>query len=238
MGWQAKVTRLPDPDNPLHLPPSNSSRTFPITPTSRWRQPFPRRRTDRRVYSASPVPGGDIAQMAARAARSGVLRQVDALDRMRAIVRQAVQRHLTDDDDLRELTAWNGRHNSVAGVPARSTPPPHASAPIPGRVFAGVGLAQPLGVSSAADNAAILVLGTKKDDRLARLRAGEAVARSPGGVGPQIRDFGPSPNRRLAQAARSSNCPDSSANTPPESVGPWSASDRRRPPSADTPRAR
>lgn len=38
------------------------------------------------------------------------------------------------------------------------------------------GLAQPSGVSPADDNAAILALGTQKDDRLARLRAGEATS--------------------------------------------------------------
>jgi nitroreductase len=61
-------------------------------------------------------------------------------------------------------------------VPARSTLPPNGSAPIHGRVFAGAGLAQPSGISPADDNAALLALGTEKDDRLARLRAGEATS--------------------------------------------------------------
>jgi nitroreductase len=138
---------------------------------------IPRRRTDRRAYSSWPVAGGDIALMAARAARSGVmLRQVDALDRMKAIAAQAVTDHATNDDYLRELTTWTGRYGSVAGVPARNAPPPDPTAPLPGRLFAGPGLAQPSGVSPAYDNAAILALGTQKDDRLARLRAGEATS--------------------------------------------------------------
>ena len=95
MGWQAKVTRLPDPDNPRHLATIELQPHIPDHADIALAAAIPRRRTDRRVYSSWPVPGGDIAQMAARAARSGVmLRQVDALDRMRAIVRQAVQRAL------------------------------------------------------------------------------------------------------------------------------------------------
>jgi nitroreductase len=176
-GWQAKVTRLPDPGDPRHLATIELRPHIPDHTDIALAAAIPRRRTDRRAYSSWPVPGGDIAQMAARAARCGVmLRQVDALDRMRAIVTLAVRYHLTDDDYLRELTAWSGRYDSVAGVPARSTPPPDVSAPIPGRVFAGAGLAQPSGISPAADNAALLALGTEKDDRLARLRAGEATS--------------------------------------------------------------
>jgi hypothetical protein len=93
---------------------------------------------------------------------------------MKTIVAQAVRAHATNDDYVRELTTWTGRYGSVAGVPARSTPPADRTAPIPGRLFAGPGLAQPSGVSPADDNAAILALGTENDDRLARLRAGEA----------------------------------------------------------------
>ncbi|EUA02927.1 putative NAD(P)H nitroreductase [Mycobacterium kansasii 824] len=77
---------------------------------------IPRRRTDRRVYSSWPVAGGDVAQMAARAARCGVmLRQVDALDKMRSIVAQAVWRHAGDEGYIRELTTWSGRYGGVAG---------------------------------------------------------------------------------------------------------------------------
>ncbi|BBZ38059.1 Acg family FMN-binding oxidoreductase [Mycobacterium conspicuum] len=177
MGWRAKVSRLPDPLDPSHLATIDLQPHQPDQTDVALAAAIPRRRTDRRAYSSWPVQGGDIAQLAARAARSGVmLRQVDALDRMRAIVTQAVRDHMIDDDYVRELTAWSGRYDSVAGVPARSTPPPQANAPIPGRVFAGVGLAQPSGVSAASDNAAILALGTEKDDRLARLRAGEATS--------------------------------------------------------------
>jgi nitroreductase len=177
MGWRAKVNRFPDPDDPRHLATIEVQPHTPDQADIALAAAIPRRRTDRRAYSSWPVAGGDIALMAARAARSGVmLRQVDALDRMKAIAAHAVTDHATNDDYLRELTAWSGRYGSVAGVPARNAPPPDPTAPIPGRLFAGPGLAQPSGVSPADDNAAILALGTQKDDRLARLRAGEATS--------------------------------------------------------------
>jgi nitroreductase len=43
-------------------------------------------------------------------------------------------------------------------------------------VFAGPGLVQPSGAAPADDGSPILALGTETDDRLARLRAGEATS--------------------------------------------------------------
>jgi len=177
MGWQAKVNRLPDPQDPNHLATIEVHPHSPEQADIALAAAIPRRRTDRRAYSSWPVPGGDIAMMAARAARCGVmLRQVGAVDQMKRIVAQAVRDHIGNEEYMRELTAWTGRYGSVAGVPARNTPPSEPSAPIPGRFLAGPSLAQPSGVSAADDSAAILALGTENDDRLARLRAGEATS--------------------------------------------------------------
>jgi len=177
MGWQAKVNRLPDPADPCRLATIEVRPHVPDHADIALAAAIPRRRTDRRAYSPWPVAAGDIAQMAARTARSGVmLRQVDAVDEMRTIVAQAVWDHITNPEYLRELTTWTGRYGSIAGVPARSTPPSDRTAPIPGRVFAGPGLAQPSGVAPADDGSALLTLGTEQDDRLARLRAGEATS--------------------------------------------------------------
>ncbi|QUR66746.1 Acg family FMN-binding oxidoreductase [Mycobacterium spongiae] len=177
MGWHAKVHRLPDSEDPRHLATVEVAPQIPDQSDIALAAAIPRRRTDRRTYSSWPVAGGDIALLAARAARSGVmLRQVDSLDAMRRIVAQAVGDHAANDDYVRELTAWSGRYSSVAGVPARSAPRSEPAAPIPGRVFAGPGLAQPSGVAPTEDSAALLALGTENDDRLARLRAGEATS--------------------------------------------------------------
>lgn len=177
MGWHARVHRLPDPAEPDHLASIELSPQKPDDLDIMLAGAITRRRTDRRNYSAWPVPWGDIALMGARAARAGVmLRQVDLIPSLNAIVAESVSRHAEDPDYLAELSAWSGRHGSVAGVPARNTPDPDPSSPIPARVFTGPALHQPAEAPSAADNAVVLVLGTEGDDELARLRAGEATS--------------------------------------------------------------
>lgn len=176
-GWQAKVCRVPNPADPSHLASIEVSRQNADQLDIMLAAAIPRRRTDRRHYSFWPVPVSDIALMAARAARNGVtLHQVDAMDKLNAVVAKSVWDHASDADYLAELTAWSGRHASAVGVPARNTPIPDPAAPIPSRRFAGPELAMPPDVSPADDNAVMLALGTRTDDRLAQLRAGEATS--------------------------------------------------------------
>lgn len=176
-GWRADVHRLPDPADISHLA---TIEVHPHTPdhTDLARAAaIPRRRTDRRIYSPRPIPVADIASLVALAGQMGVTaRQVDAMGKLREIVRRAARAHATNRDYLVELTRWSGRYGSRAGVPARSVPEHDCTASIPGRIFAGAGLAQPPGASPANDNAVILVLGTETDDRLAWLRTGEATS--------------------------------------------------------------
>ena len=176
VGWRAKVTRFPDPDDPSHLAAITLSPCSADSLDIALAAAIPRRRTDRRHYSSWPVPVGDIALMAGRAARNGVtLCQVEDIDRLHKIVSQSIWDHLTHDY-LAELTEWSGRYESVAGVPARNVPVSDPRAKIPGRLFAGPALAMPPGTSAAEDNAVVLALGTRTDDRLAQLRAGEATS--------------------------------------------------------------
>lgn len=176
VGWRAKVTRLPNPADPHHLAAIKLSRSTPEPLDIALAAAIPRRRTDRRYYSFWQVPVGDIALMAARAARNGVtLCQVEDTDKLHKVVNQSVWDHMTHDY-LAELTEWSGRYASVAGVPARNTPKPDPSSKIPGRLFAGPALGMPTGVSATEDNSVVLALGTRMDDRLAQLRAGEATS--------------------------------------------------------------
>ncbi|OBG60509.1 MULTISPECIES: NAD(P)H nitroreductase [unclassified Mycobacterium] len=176
VGWLSKVTRFPNPADPSHLAAIELSPHRADSVDIALAAAIPRRRTDRRYYSSWPVPVGDVALMAARAARSGVtLCQVEDLDNLREIVAQSVRDHL-NQDYLAELTAWSGRYASVAGVPARNTPAPDPTAKIPGRFFAGPVLPMPAESSAAEDNAVVVALGTRNDDRLAQLRAGEATS--------------------------------------------------------------
>jgi nitroreductase len=176
VGWQAKVARLPNPADPSHLAAIELSRSTADPVDIALAAAIPRRRTDRRHYSSWPVPVGDIALMAARAARNGVtLCQVEDTDKLHEIVTQSVWDHM-NHDYLAELTEWSGRYASVAGVPARNTAKSDPTAKIPSRSFAGPALAMPPGSSSAEDNAVVVALGTRTDDRLAQLRAGEATS--------------------------------------------------------------
>ncbi|MCV7091181.1 Acg family FMN-binding oxidoreductase [Mycobacterium interjectum] len=176
VGWLSKVTRLPNPDDPDHLAAIELS-PYPADAVDiALAAAIPRRRTDRRHYSSWPVPVADIALMAARAARNGVtLCQVEDLDKLHKIVAESVAEHI-NRDYLAELTAWSGRYASVAGVPAHSTPASDPAAKIPGRFFAGPALPMPRDSSPGDDSAVVLALGTRADDRLARLRAGEATS--------------------------------------------------------------
>lgn len=177
LGWQAKVHRLPNPDEPEHLAAIQVYRHPATEVDITLAAAIPRRRTDRRHYSSWDVPANYIAQMGARAARAGVmLRQIESLPRLEELVAQAVWRHATDHDYLTELATWSGRYASVAGVPARNTPGSDPVAPLPPRLFAGPVLVQPPETESVQDNAVVLALGTKEDSTLARLRAGEATS--------------------------------------------------------------
>lgn len=176
VGWRSKVTRLPNPADPSHLAAIELSPYPADSVDIALAAAIPRRRTDRRYYGSWPVPVSDIALMAARAARNGVtLCQVEDMDNLRKIVAESVRDHLTNDY-LAELAEWSGRYASVAGVPARNTPVPDPNAKIPSRYFAGPTLPMPPDSSSADDNAIVLALGTRNDDRMAQLRAGEATS--------------------------------------------------------------
>jgi len=177
MGWHATVHRLPNPADPDHLAIITVAEQPAAELEFMLAAAIGRRRTDRRIYSSWPVPWGDIALMGARAARAGVmLRQVDTVPQLRAIVADSVSRHAADADYQNELSAWSGRRGSVAGVPAHNTPNPEPAAQIPGRVFAGPALRQPSDSPALDDNGVVVALGTEHDDEMAWLRAGEATS--------------------------------------------------------------
>ena len=176
VGWRSKVTRLPNPADPNHLAAIELSPYPADSADIALAAAIPRRRTDRRHYSSWAVPVGDIGLMAARAARNGVtLCKVEDLDKLHKIVAQSVWDHM-NHDYLAELATWSGRYAAVAGVPARSTPVSDPTATIPGRFFAGPALPMAPESSSADDSAVVIALGTRTDDRLAQLRAGEATS--------------------------------------------------------------
>jgi len=177
MGWQPIIHRLPNPAEPDHLASITVRRHTAGETDIALAAAIDQRRTDRRTYSSQPVLLGDIAWMGARVARMGVsLRRVETTTDFKAILTQALWQHALDPDYAQELTDWSGRHAADSGVPARNTPESDPASAVPARVFAASALNQPTDAPPAYDNGVLLALGTSADDRLSRLRAGEATS--------------------------------------------------------------
>ena len=187
LGWQATIHRLPNPavPNPNVPNPNVPDHLASITvrhhtvgeSDTALAAAITQRRTDRRIFSSRPVHLGDIAWMGARVARMGVsLRRVETTTDFKAILTQALWQHALDSGYAEELTTWSGRHAATAGVPTRNIPDSDPASAVPARIFAGAALDQPLHAPPAYDNGVLLALGTSADDRLSRLRAGEATS--------------------------------------------------------------
>jgi nitroreductase len=176
LGWLAKVHRFPNPADSNHLA-AIELEPYPATEVDvALSAAIPRRRTDRRRYSSRPVSTADISLMGARAARAGVmLRKVESLINLSYLVAEAAYRHADSYEYLAELSMWSGRYASQAGVPARSAPRLDPATAIPRRAFAGPALTEPPRTTPTHDNAVVLALGTRDDNDVARLRAGEAT---------------------------------------------------------------
>lgn len=177
LGWHGKVRRFPNPAEPTYVASIELQPYVAGDVDIALAAAIPRRRTDRRYFSGWPVAHADVALIGMRVARTGVvMRRMSPSTELRAALANAVWHHATDADYLGELTMWSGRYSSVAGVPARNVPESNPDSPVPGRLFAGPGLAQPPDAAAADDHGELLAFGTVDDDDLARLRAGEATS--------------------------------------------------------------
>ncbi|PQM46911.1 Putative NAD(P)H nitroreductase [Mycobacterium talmoniae] len=158
LGWRAKVHHFPDPTDADHLASIEVSTGDVDQVDVMLAAAIPRRRTDRRRYGPWPVPTADTALMAARAARCGVmLRQIDDLATLHAIVTQAIWEHATNYDYVNEATMWSGRYGSLAGVPPATPgvrlhgdhPEPAVRRPHPGPAARNVTRRRPRGDAGA-----------------------------------------------------------------------------------------
>ncbi len=180
LGWTAEVHRLPNPGEPDHLAAITLGQHQPTQDEVAMAAAIPRRRTDRRRHSSWTVPRGHVEAMAKAAALEGTVLQVvenSARYHLATSIEEASRRHGDDPAYRTELAAWSGRHVSPDGVPARNTPAPDDTpGALRARPFADPLLTQPPDAKAEDDETVLLVLSTASDDRMSRLRAGEATS--------------------------------------------------------------
>ncbi|RZQ65922.1 Acg family FMN-binding oxidoreductase [Amycolatopsis suaedae] len=180
LGWSTTVRRLPNAAEPGHLASVELHRHEPTHDEIALAAAIPRRRTDRRRYSSWPVPRGRLAELTERVAAEGAALTAVVEPRARHdlidAIGDAARVHAADAAYQVELVAWSGRHASTDGVPAANAPAADPLGEVTMRRFSDPRLRQPSGSADEPDESVLLVIATASDDRLSRLRAGEATS--------------------------------------------------------------
>lgn len=173
VGCSGEVDRLPDPGDPDLIAAVRLRDRPDGTARADERTAVETRRTDRRPYLDWPVPEQFVVDLTARAAAHGALLRPVADGRARSelerAIRAAASAHATDPGYLAERDGPSGPWD---GVPAANVPRSTTATDLPQRY--GTGELDP--GTAPMDGAALLVLGSSSDDRLAQLRAGEALS--------------------------------------------------------------
>ncbi|ACU36354.1 NAD(P)H nitroreductase [Actinosynnema pretiosum subsp. pretiosum] len=178
VGWRALVRRMPSPDDPQHLATVEFARHVPTAAEIRMATALRRRRTDRRDYSNWAAPEAALERLERIAEAEGVVARVAGPAHLVPAISVAAAVQAADPVYRVELRNWTGRGGgSPDGVPAASVPAAGSGRGVVRmREFPVGELAQPPGAGAERDEAALLVLGTIRDDPLGRLRSGEAMS--------------------------------------------------------------
>jgi hypothetical protein len=180
-GWGTTVHRLPNPAQPDHLAAVEFFPRNAIVEDIALAAAIAHRRTDRRRFTSWPVPAGLLGMLIERAVAQGatVVPATDPHDRFQltSAIAEAARRQETNREYTTELAEWAGRGSAATeGVPAASilsSSVRHGDTTM--RAF-------PNGVVTQTtegwddDAGELLVLATTTDDKVSRLRAGEAVS--------------------------------------------------------------
>ncbi|MCX4098229.1 Acg family FMN-binding oxidoreductase [Nocardia sp. alder85J] len=173
-GLAATVTYFPDLSDPDHLADLTVTPAAPPADELDLAAAIAHRRSDRRRYGPRPAPARHLRSVARAAVPYGAAARLvppDLRELLARVSHTAADRHRHDAAYQRELSAWSGRHGTTDGVPAANTPPMHDD-DIALRAFAAPELADP----QTADQSDWLALCTPADDRLSRIKAGEAAS--------------------------------------------------------------
>ncbi|WP_431955798.1 Acg family FMN-binding oxidoreductase [Nocardia lijiangensis] len=165
LGWATIVHRMPNPDNPDHLAAIAAIARRPTTQDLAMSAAIIHRRSDRRHYSDWTAPPGYLGLLTERAAASG-----------------ALIRPLHDRSGDWPASGTRAATQGWTGEPAFGSSGPHdlgnaaayrTAAIIRERAMTS---SAPADETAEPDHADLLLLATPNDDRLAHLRAGEAMS--------------------------------------------------------------
>jgi nitroreductase len=177
-GWQAEVTRLPDPHQPDHVARVVPTRHTGVTPEAvRLFQAAERRHSDRRPVAGTSVPREVLAEIrtAVEAEHAHLhLLPVEQVGDLAAAAARAGTVESADETLRAELSYWvGGQRATGAGVPDTVIPAAAAPTAVPQRDL-GHGT---LPTWPADDRAATYaVVFGEQDTPLGWLRAGEALS--------------------------------------------------------------
>jgi nitroreductase len=187
-GWATEIDRLPEPDRPDLLARIRPVGRRPVDESTVERAAAAeRRRTERRPFRAEPVPADRVDALLATAVAEDVyayaIQRADERLDLAAVFSWADRVETADPAYRAELAKWTRYRDADApdGVPATSVPHVPAGAPrhtdVPMRDFEA-GITGGQHIAEVVDERPVyVVVLTTDDDRLARLRAGEAYAR-------------------------------------------------------------
>ncbi|WP_199740527.1 Acg family FMN-binding oxidoreductase [Saccharopolyspora rhizosphaerae] len=178
-GWQARVHRLPNPDQPDHLASIEFTRLDEVDEhVLTLAAAAADRRTDRRPFLTDPVPQEVLAPLREVAGSEGCRLVLASDDRLRRELEVAIEQANSElrqwPEYRQEFATWAGRHAAAKGVPAHSLPAEHLRG-MPERNFALVAEGE-LEVPILDDGAVLAVLATLGDDQGSWLAAGEALS--------------------------------------------------------------
>jgi len=178
-GGREPVTRLlPDPAEPLLLATVRlGGRHRPGEDDRDLLAVIPARHTNRRPFSARPVPPGVLAELVQAAQLEGAVLDLPGHDetlRLLGVVADAETDLLADPGYRAELARWAGGERDQDGIPASATGPrdPHGRTPV--RDFLGGAAPDYEWFEDAPQLAVLSAPGNAKEDWL---RAGQALER-------------------------------------------------------------
>ncbi|GAA4677780.1 NAD(P)H nitroreductase [Pseudonocardia yuanmonensis] len=180
LGVAAEVDVLPDPEKSGHLATVRVVDGPPDRSAAALFGQIARRHTDRRRYSAEPVPAARLAALVDRARGFGVVAypvtDPGVLQRMNEVLRLAAREQRHEPGYLAELLIWTHRYaDAHDGVPRVAVPVRTGQWDVPHLQRFPSGTLAP-GRDLGPDGGTLLVLATAEDDTASRLATGEATS--------------------------------------------------------------